>query len=336
MTFAAAMFEPAVAYAHHSAAPYDLTREVVFEGTVTKLEWQNPHVLFTLETRSADGSAVQQEIEVAGLSLVRAWGLPRDAIAPGEDVVVRAWPARRGPQARALGVDVKTVDGRTYPLNLQASSYSFRPSIAAPVNGLAGQWVPTVQSFNGMFEFVSSPLPYTEEGRAARAALVSALQASGVANGFCEPMPPLHLMLVPDLRTIEVNDSSVVISYEAEGMYQRRIVDMDSTAHPADIVPVTEGHSIGRWEGDALVIDTVGQLPHRAGSFAVPSTASTRLVERLKLSQDRRQLEYTFTIEDPAYFTQPISYTASWDHRPDLEPSAVRCDPDNARRAVEQ
>jgi hypothetical protein len=66
----------------------------------------------------------------------------------------------------------------------------------------------------------------------------------------------------------------------------------------------------------------------------VPSTASTHLIERFELTEDRQQLEYTFTIEDPAYFTQPISYTAIWDHRPDLQPSAVPCDPDNARRAV--
>jgi hypothetical protein len=90
MTFVAAL-TPFAAFGHHSAAPYDFTREVEFEGTVTKLEWQNPHILFTLETRGADGNATLQEIEVVPVSLARTWGLPREALAPGEHVVVKAW-----------------------------------------------------------------------------------------------------------------------------------------------------------------------------------------------------------------------------------------------------
>jgi hypothetical protein len=329
MTFVAAL-TPFAAFGHHSAAPYDFTREVEFEGTVTKLEWQNPHILFTLETRGADGNATLQEIEVVPVSLARTWGLPREALAPGEHVVVKAWQGRSGPRARALGVDVTTDDGRIYPLNVQAGfsareGYSFRPPVPAA----------TVESFAGLARFLGSALPYTEAGRAARAQLTSTLLQPGVSVvGFCEPRPPLHLALIPDLRTIEVSESSIGISYEGEGLPQERVVHMDRTEHPADLAPALLGHSIGRWEDDALVIDTVGQAPHGVGSFIVPSTASTHLIERFELTEDRQQLEYTFTIEDPAYFTQPISYTAIWDHRPDLQPSAVPCDPDNARRAV--
>ena len=340
MTFAAATLATA-AYAHHSAAPYDFTREVVFEGTVTKLEWQNPHILFTLETRGADGNAALQEIEVVPVSVARTWGLPREALAPGERVVVRAWPAKSGPRARVLGVDVTTDDGRIYPLNVQAGlskreGYSFRPPVAVAASGLAGQWVPTVEGFAGLVQFFSA-VPYTEAGRAARAELVTSLLQPGVSPvGFCEPFPPLHLMLIQFPRTIEVSASTIVISYEGEGTYQERIVHMDGAERRSDLAPALLGHSSGRWEGDTLVVDTVGIAPHRVGSFVVPSTATTHLVERLRLAENRQQLEYTFTLEDPAYFTSPISYTVLWDHRPDLEPSAVPCDPDNARRAVEQ
>lgn len=342
MTFAAATLVAAAASAHHSAAPYDFTREVVFEGTVTKLEWQNPHILFTLETRGADGTSALQEIEVVPVSLARTWGLSRETLAPGEHVVVRAWPGRSGPRARVLGVDVTTDDGRIYPLNVQAGlsvreGYSFRPPVAVVATGLAGQWVPSVEGLAGFVQFVGSALPYTEAGRAAREQLRSTLLQAGVApTGFCEPRPPLHLSIIQDLRTIEVSESSVVISYEGEGLLQERIVHMDRAEHPAELAPALLGHSIGRWERDALVIDTIGIAPHRVGSFIVPSTATTHLVERLRLAENRQQLEYTFTLEDSAYFTAPISYTVLWDHRPDLEPSAVPCDPDNARRAVEQ
>ena len=89
---------PAAVLGHHSPAPYDSTREVVFEGTVTELEWKNPHVLMTIETRAEGGSPVLQEIEASALSQVRTWGLPREALAPGQTVIVRAWPNRSGPR----------------------------------------------------------------------------------------------------------------------------------------------------------------------------------------------------------------------------------------------
>jgi hypothetical protein len=125
----------------------------------------------------------------------------------------------------------------------------------------------------------------------------------------------------------------VVLVYEAEGMNQRRVVHLNQSEHPAGVEPSLLGHSIGRWDGEALVIDTVA-IAHPRGVFVLPATARTRVVERLALTADRRQLEYTITIEDPAHLASPGSFTARWDHRPDLEPSAEPCDPDNARRAA--
>ena len=329
-TFAAAALTAA---AHHSPAPYDLTREVVFEGTVTELEWKNPHVLLTIETRVDGGSPVLQEIEGSALSQVRTWSLPREAIAQGQRVVVRAWPNRSGARTRALGIDVKTSDGRVYPLNLQAAA-SFRPSAAPPATGLAGRWVPTVKSWNEALSWARSDFPVTDAGRTAREEWMRALSVGGNADAdLCEPASPLFLMLVPDLRTIEISDASIHLSFEADGVLQRRIVHMDGAAHPAGLEPSLLGHSIGRWEGGTLVVDTVGIAPDVFGNFVIASTG-THIVERLRLTPDRRQLEYAFTLEDDALLTSPISYTALWDHRPDLDPSLEVCDPDNARRSL--
>ena len=333
--FSGAALAPNAIFAHHSPSPYDSTREVRFEGTVTELEWKNPHVLMTIETRAEGGNPVLQEIEASALSQVRVWGLPREAIAPGEQVVVRAWPNRSSARARALGIDVRTADGRVYPLNLQSAG-SVRPPRGEPATGLAGRWVPTAESWNrALFDWTGSAFPYTEAGRAARAEVVRTMAERGTSRAeVCEERPPLNLMLVPDMRTIEISGPSVVMTFEAEGLQQRRIIHMDGAAHPAGLAPSIVGHSIGHWEGDTLVIDTVGIAPHLTGSFVVPSTPSTRLVERLTLTSDRRQLEYTLTVEDPTHFTAPISYTATWDHRPDLEPSLEACDADNARRSL--
>ena len=89
----------------------------------------------------------------------------------------------------------------------------------------------------------------------------------------------------------------------------------------------------------ALLIDalaTVAFMPHQIGiGFGVPSGAGKHLIERLTLAADRLQLRYELTVEDPEYLTTPATYTAMWDHRPDLAPGAP-CDPQNSERFREE
>jgi hypothetical protein len=113
-----------------------------------------------------------------------------------------------------------------------------------------------------------------------------------------------------------------------------RVVQLDQ-GHPAGVTPSLMGHSIGRWEGETLVIDTVGFTPHRFGVLTFPSGPNKHLVERLALTKHRLQLEYAMTLEDPDVHAAPFSFTAIWNHRPDLEFSGVACDPEVSRRAVQ-
>ena len=73
----------ATAHAHHSRALYDMTTEVVFDGTVAKLEWRNPHISMTVETKGADGAPMLHEIEVMSVAY-----RPRPA---GEDYNAHWW-----------------------------------------------------------------------------------------------------------------------------------------------------------------------------------------------------------------------------------------------------
>ena len=108
-----------------------------------------------------------------------------------------------------------------------------------------------------------------------------------------------------------------------------------TAAHPANVQPSLHGHSIGRWEGETLVIDTIGFEPNPSGiGMNVPSGPRKHTVERLTLTEDRTRLRYEVTVEDPTYLTGPATLTQQWDHRPDLEFSqnTGACDPEVARR----
>jgi hypothetical protein len=323
---------PAATIAHHSRANYDMTREIVVEGTVTELAWKNPHISLTLATQSPGGEQSRLEIELSSVSEALALGLKKEAIEPGARVVVRAHPGRSGPGAKAAGLDVRTGDGKVYPLNIDAR-LALVPA-AEPARGIAGRWAPTLESYPGL-GVIARPMQVTEAGRAAAA---EARRASAGTGGAlpCEPFPPPFVSLFPDLRTIEVKDATVVMRFEgAIGVPMERVVRLDRDRHPAGVTPSLMGDSIGRWDGDTLVIDTVGFMPHRFGVLTFPSGPNKHLVERLTLTNDRRQLEYTFTLEDPDVLAAPFTYTAIWNHRPDLEFSGVACDPEVAQRAVQ-
>jgi hypothetical protein len=329
-----ALSGPAVA--HHSRASYDMTQEVVFEGTVAELDWKNPHIFMTVATEGPDGGTSLQEVEVMSVSEARSLGLPREAISPGARVVVRVHPGRRGPGARAVGLDIRTADGAVYPLNTDAN-LSIAPSEVAPAEGLAGTWAASLESFGGLVATVPT-FPYNEAGLAALQEMMVRFEDPSIAVlGICEPFPPPLLSVFPDPRTIEVSDATVALRFEGGvGLEMERVVHMDLAEHPADVAPSLMGHSIGRWEDGALVIDTAAFAPNELGLLFLPSGPDKHLIERLTLSEDRLHLEYAVTLEDPTMLTGPLTFTAIWDHRPDLELSGETCDPETARRAIQE
>ena len=92
------------AFAHHSASAFDLSKEVVIEGTITKVGWINPHAYFTVrERRLLTAPRVEQQIDAGSASALIGMGVPREALDVGRRVSVRAFPARRAGGRTALG-----------------------------------------------------------------------------------------------------------------------------------------------------------------------------------------------------------------------------------------
>jgi hypothetical protein len=125
-----------------------------------------------------------------------------------------------------------------------------------------------------------------------------------------------------------------VLRFDNTGDHVDRIVHMGAQ-HPANVQPSVHGHSVGRWEGQTLVIDTIGFEPNLSGvALNIPSSAGKHTVERLTLTEDKLRLRYEVTVEDPMYLSAPATLTQQWDHRPDLEFSqdVGKCDAEVANR----
>jgi hypothetical protein len=315
------------AFAHHSQAPYDMTRDVFIEGTVAEVAWKNPHVYMTLEVAGADGASQLQDVELVSVPALRSLGLTPEAIPVGAAVVVRAHPNRGGPGRSVFGLDVTASDGSIYPLSTQGRN-SHTPDATEPADGLAGRWAPL---HDPQLVPTASSWPVKPEARPTGPESVASSPASE-----CRFPPPPMLSMFPELRTIEVGGHEVRMTFETNGMQAVRSVRLDLAEHPADLEPSILGHAIGRWEGETLVIDTIGFQPHPMGlGFGGISSPSKHLVERLTLADDRLHLRYEMTLEDPENLSAPATYETLWAHRPDLEP-AEACDPETAVRYLEE
>ena len=167
----------------------------------------------------------------------------------------------------------------------------------------------------------------TEKGRASFTG--NSWGADCVASGAPE------VMFRPVLIDVAIDAKTAVFTLDWMGV--RRVVHLDAE-HPAALEPSLYGHSVGRFERDALVIDTIGFAEHREGiGFGLPSGIGKHTVERLSLAADRRHLDYEITTEDASsLFPEPIRNAAQWEYRPDLEPSGAECDLESARRFLQE
>ena len=108
---------------------------------------------------------------------------------------------------------------------------------------------------------------------------------------------------------------------------------MDGRGHPGNGEPSNQGHSIDRWEGDVLVVDSTLFEENRAGNRAgIPSSAQKHVVERYALNEDGTQIVIDFIVEDPEYLAEPLTGGIEWDYAPDLEMLRFSCDPESASR----
>ena len=102
----------APALAHHAfSAEFDSTKPVKLSGTITKMEWINPHSWLHLDVTQEDGTVESWMVEAgpAGVLVRRGW--TKDSVEPGTEVIVEGYQARDGSR-RANGRDVTLPDGR--------------------------------------------------------------------------------------------------------------------------------------------------------------------------------------------------------------------------------
>jgi hypothetical protein len=99
--------------AHHSAASaYDVDKKITLRGTVTKLEWQNPHVFYYLDVTDPGGKVTNWSIEASTPNQLYRNGWRKDDLKIGEVVTVTSSSPARNGLPKAYGGTLTLADGR--------------------------------------------------------------------------------------------------------------------------------------------------------------------------------------------------------------------------------
>ena len=130
----------------------------------------------------------------------------------------------------------------------------------------------------------------------------------------CMPLAGPQAFGVPYQFELVQSAHHVAILYGYPGTF--RIIPTDGGPHPADPDPTWMGDSIGHWEGDPLVVDTVG-FNDKTEISGYKHTEALHIVERLRRS-DYGTLQYEATLEDPNVFVKPWTVSRGFALRPDL------------------
>jgi hypothetical protein len=332
---AVALVSGAAAYAHHGFGRFDLTKQVHYSGVITRFDFVNPHSYLYFDTVDENGEKLSVRCEMRAASHLRRAGWNETIFEIGAHIELDGNPHRDDPTSCYME-DITIDDAPTRNRNdlynsteVDTSDRAYRlPSgepnitgdwaveqlvLTVPPEGGAGAVIPRSmrESFASgamTLEQINATRPrpgpveiaLTEAGEA-KVAEFRAKPASENPRARCVPINFIYDWTWDwPVNQITQHEDRIDIEY---GLYgHHRVIHMDMAEHPADVEPDPAGHSIGRWEGDTLVVDTVG-FEEGYISPPTPISADAHIVERYTLDPETFTLTREYEATDPNYFT---------------------------------
>lgn len=311
--------------AHHSAAPhFDMSQELIIENA-SIVEWKfvNPHSYLYFDVTSEEGEVVNWRCESSAATMLRRNGWTDETLAPGLIVTIKGEPARREDNVcslKSITLSDGTVIGRSDNVNgtvMIASSDFVRVDqgdIERPArlsNGqpnISGTWL--TLSF-GPGSKGGEPAP-PQQGSPTwggyKLTPAGLERAQDYDVRYDDPSLNCHPINIIEGWNHDINvneifqyDDKIVLQYGYVDFVRTIYLNIDE--HPAGFASSTGGHSIGRWEDDVLVVDTIGFEPglllHQGG---VHHSENMHIVERFHRDMETDELVRHYTITDPDNF----------------------------------
>ena len=311
--------------AHHGGSLYDSSRTVTVRGPVTRFHFVYPHTLVYIAVTAQDGQTVEWSGELttpnrlargraAGSATPIRW--TANTLLPGDVIELTGNPARNGaPSMRIRGLveaNGRALIGGEEAFEIERGTASAEPLPSGNGADLRGVWIRNYAHSYENYAFTEAPPPMTSwaEARFGAARPVFGPDAVPVV----QTNDPTYRCLPPGVPRIYAHPSPleifqfsdrVMIVYEYQS--QVRQVFTDGRAHREGRPQSFMGESIGRWEGDVLVVETANFNERTwIDRRGVPHSDQLRVVERIHRG-DNGQLVVDISVEDPVAFAEPWS-----------------------------
>jgi hypothetical protein len=316
------------AQAHHSFAPhFDRDKRVSISGTIKEFESRNPHSYVHITAVDENGRTREYKCESHGVTQLQRNGITPPMLKAGTKIRVTGPISRHDPYMCFFDT-VEFSDGRT--LSVNGPAQAGRTTVTLPPRkDIYGSWLLTRSQDR------------TGGGPSAMTFLTPAGQrATDAYDPFrddptfqCDPVALRRVWAAPG-TPLEVSRSGQNVLLHHEWMDVRRQVAIDAKDHPRNGRRSSLGHSIGRFDGDTLVIETenfssgvLEQYVERPGqpTRGMLHSSALKTVERLRLDAARQRLVLEITDVDPEFYKQPLS-TLIYEYVPsDLKVEPFKC-----------
>ncbi|OUU80607.1 MAG: hypothetical protein CBC38_01100 [Gammaproteobacteria bacterium TMED78] len=310
--------------AHHSDAIYDFERLVAFEAVVTQYTFRNPHVMIFVEANNNEADIEEWEIETGSVPIMIRSGWSSSLLKPGDVITIRAHPEKNG-RNRAILNTLETSDGNLW------SQVEGDLEATESATSIEGVWK-ALSHTNIRRQFVDARL--TTAALEARDRFndllgnpISPDQPNAASDLSCIPHPtPFTIGSVNYLSGIEVFQDYAILRNEFFDL--KRVVYMDGRGHPEDTERTIQGHSIGWWEGETLVVDTQLFDKFNSGNgIGIPSGYNKHVVERYSLNNDGTRAIVDVIVEDPDFLIEPFTGRLEMLYTPHLQLYEYGCIP---------
>jgi hypothetical protein len=323
---AAAVCAVPAAHGHHSTAlVYHRDGPIIeAEGVVTEVAWVNPHVRLKVRGAGADGVERLWEIESNSVSTVSRFGLTAELVATGTRVKVAGNGGRQADNVLWL-TNMLLPSGEEILFGAAVQPRWSQQTIGRDVRGAV-----TADSQNlGLFRvwtnatnpvtFWGDNLPLTASAAAVRAAFNPSTDEP-TAN--CAPKGMPFIMEQPyPMQFVRDGDDILMRMEEYDTVRRFKMSSAAANEGRASLL----GDSLGRWDGETLVVTTTNIDYGWFNATGIPLGPDATTQERFTLNADGSRLDYTMTVTDPATFTAPVTLRKAWEWRPGEQVRPYEC-----------
>ncbi len=321
---------PTTLLAHHSMSEFDREVTLELEGEIVDVSWTNPHVLLWLSTTDENGTEAVWELESNAVSAQRRRGLTGDLVEVGQRVRVAGSPSTR----RDAYLQVQNVllpDGvellmggarvaRWSETTVGGDPWSVDPEKAAAAEGqgIFRVWSRAV----GVWYFGADRGGYRLTPEAAAA---SAAWDDLEDNPILDCIPPGMPTIMGNPYPMEFVQADDVVELRFEEFDLVRRIHLDSTVDPARVAASPLGYSVGRWEGDTLMVTTSRINWPYFDRVGAPQSTDVVVEESIRALDEGERLEYIMTVTDPSTLLEPFVWQGAWEWRRGEEVGRYDC-----------